>query len=573
MDLNLSNINESYKSEIEFLYLRNRESHCDKLLKRIHEIHKMQIADKNFSEISFTMSLTAHAIYTGSKSEYQQVMSMLSEAKFLALNENDKPGIAIADLYKGMIQYEEGYTKEALSVLSKVKRADLPFDCMQNDLDSLLDKAKKQCQLDVEQEDPYTAILKVARTLSAETNIDKLLQIVVEEVKKVLNADRCTVFLLDEDKEMLCSKVALGLDSKEIRIPINTGIAGYVATTGKTINIKDAYKDSRFNKDVDLETGYKTKSIICIPIWNLNHEILGAFQVLNKLTGKFTQKDQDILLALSASLGIAIENARLFENQQKMIETQRQLFCSFIDTLSASIDARDKITAGHSSRVRMYSELISDIMNLPQPEKDNISHAAILHDIGKIGIKDSVLQKEGKLTDEEFSHIQQHVKMTYDILNKIYLNDEFKDVAEIASSHHEKYNGSGYFRNLKHNQIPLGGRILAVGDVFDAITSKRHYRDKMPVKQALDIIKNGAGSHFDPIVVNAFFKIKTDKLVSVFLSEINSILDLDAKKVLENYTVEYLYDLLSKESCDGISDEDKRFISLFDKYYNCKAGT
>ena len=410
----------------------------------------------------------------------------------------------------------------------------------------------------------------MARTLAAETNTDTLLKTVAEEIKKVLNADRCTVFLLDKEKNELWSKVALGLESKEIRFSADSGIAGYSAKTGEIINIKDAYSDPRFNKDIDRETGYTTKNMITMPIWNLKHEILGVFQVLNKLEGEFTAKDEETLLTIGASVGIAIENAKLFASQQKMIESQRRLFASFIDTLAASIDARDKITAGHSSRVKMYSELICDVLGISGQEKENILHAAILHDIGKIGIRDSVLQKEGKLTDEEYAHIQQHVKITYDILTKIYLNEEFSDVAEIASSHHEKYNGSGYFRKLHEGKIPFGGRILAVADVFDAITSKRHYREKMPVKQALDIIKSGSGSHFDPIVVEAFFKINTDRLVRVFLSEVDASLDDDAAKILENYTVDYLYNLLS--NIENLSDDKKMFVEVFDKYYNCKAG-
>ena len=111
---------------------------------------------------------------------------------------------------------------------------------------------------------------------------------------------------------------------------------------------------------------------------------------------------------------------------------------------------------------------------------------------------------------------------------------------------------------------------MAVADVFDAITSKRHYREKMPVKQALDIIKSGSGSHFDPVVVEAFFKINTDRLVRVFLSEVDASLDDDAAKILENYTVDYLYNLLS--NIENLSDDKKMFVEVFDKYYNCKAG-
>ena len=159
--------------------------------------------------------------------------------------------------------------------------------------------------------------------------------------------------------------------------------------------------------------------------------------------------------------------------------------------------------------------------------------------------RDAVLQKDGKLTDDEYKHIQEHVKITYDILNRVYISEEFKEVAEIASSHHEKYDGTGYFRKLKGEEIHFGGRVLAVSDVFDAITSKRHYRDKMPIKNALDIIKSGSWKHFDGNIVEAFFKIKLDRLVDVFLSEVDSVLyNNEDREILSKFDVEYLYNLL-----------------------------
>lgn len=425
---------------------------------------------------------------------------------------------------------------------------------------------------DMNGQKPLVALLKVARTLAAQTSLDALLNTIVQEINRALNADRCTVFLLDKKTNELWSKVALGMESKEIRFSADKGLAGYVAQTGEIINIQNAYEDPRFNRDVDVETGYRTTTILCMPMHNMNHEVLGVFQVLNKHNGVFTKEDEELLIAIGSSAGIAIENARLFDAQQKMIEAQKELFKSFIDTLSASIDARDKITAGHSSRVRMYSELICEVMNLDKQTTDNVVHGATLHDIGKIGIRDAVLQKDGKLTDEEYKHIQEHVKITYDILNKVYLSEEFKEVAEIASSHHEKYDGTGYFRKLAGEHICLGGRILAVSDVFDAITSKRHYRDKMPIKDALGIISSGSGRHFDPKIVDAFFAIRLDKLVKVFLSEVDWQLKPQDGDELSHYSVKDLYQLLISKNIEEFNESEHRFFDIFNYYYNCKAG-
>lgn len=120
-----------------------------------------------------------------------------------------------------------------------------------------------------------------------------------------------------------------------------------------------------------------------------------------------------------------------------MYREQKLLFESFIDTLATSIDARDKITAGHSTRVRLYSILLADAIGMDPKDKSLLEKAAILHDIGKIGIRDSVLQKDGKLTDEEYKHIQEHVRITHNILNKIYMSPDFRIITEMACSHHE----------------------------------------------------------------------------------------------------------------------------------------
>lgn len=541
-------------------------------------IHNTFLLNKSYEFIAQNLSLLAVLKYKADKSNYKIALNMLDDAKFLAENSQNKNAIKTNYFCWGYIYFSEKNYSQALSLLKQARNVTSENSIINikvMDLISRIESMEVDCTpaaMDTDIEKPLVALLNVARTLAAETSLELLLKTVAEEIKKVLDADRCSVFLLDKTSNELVSKIALGMGTQEIRFPANTGLAGYVAQSGEIINIKDAYADSRFNQEIDKETGYKTKTILCMPIWNMKHEILGVFQVLNKQNGYFSKEDEEVLIAIGSSAGIAIENARLFESQQLMINQQKELFKSFIDTLAGSIDARDKITAGHSSRVKMYSELLCDAMNTDEKTKANIIHAAVLHDIGKIGIKDAVLQKDGKLTDDEYKHIQEHVKITYDILNRVYISEEFKEVAEIASSHHEKYDGTGYFRKLKGNDIHFGGRVLAVSDVFDAITSKRHYRDKMPIKNALDIIKSGSWKHFDGDIVDAFFKIRLDRLVEVFLSEVDSVLyDEQDREPLSRYDVDYLYSLLDKDESEQ-TDEEKSLIELFNRYYNCKAG-
>ena len=549
------------------------------LVPKAEMIHNTFLLNKSYEFIAQNLSLLAVLKYKTDKNNYKIAINMLEDAKFLAENSHNKNAIKTNLFCRGYIYNAEKNYAMALNLLKQARNINSSNDVINTKVSNLIVQIEKLNVADNDAdstasvEKPIVALLNVARTLAAETSLEHLLKTVAQEIKKVLDADRCTVFLLDRQRNELVSKVALGMGTQELRFPADKGLAGYAAQMGEIINIKDAYQDERFNPDIDRETGYKTKTILCMPIWNMKHEILGVFQVLNKNNdGVFSKEDEDILIAIGSSAGIAIENAKLFESQQMMIDQQKELFKNFVDTLAASIDARDKITAGHSNRVKMYSELICEVMGLDERDTANIIHAAILHDIGKIGIRDAVLQKDGKLTDDEYKHIQEHVKITYDILNRVYISEEFKEVAEIASSHHEKYDGTGYFRKLKGEEIPLGGRILAVSDVFDAITSKRHYRDKMPIKNALDIIKSGAWKHFDGDIVEAFFKIKLDRLVDVFLSEVDTVLyDIKARETLDKYDVNTLFSLLTSEP-ENLTDSDRALIELFNTYYNCKAG-
>lgn len=357
------------------------------------------------------------------------------------------------------------------------------------------------------------SLLRVAQAMSGERDLEKLLELVMEETKYALDCDRCTVFIYDQEQNELWSRIASGLDdNKEIRFPAHLGLAGYVCKTGEVLNIKDAYDDPRFNKEVDKKTGYKTENLLCMPMRNRQNEIVGVFQVLNKRNGHFEKTDEDLLMAISSQAGVALENAKLASDQKTAFE-------SFITTLSRTIDARDPITAGHSERVAQYAQTIGVEMHLNDEETETLVYSSLLHDIGKIGIREDILTKDGRLTEKEYRHIQKHAEYTYEILKNIHFEKHLKRVPEIAASHHEKMDGTGYFRGLKGNEIPLLGRILALSDVFDAITSRRHYRNRMPFDRVLKILAKDSGSHFDPDCVDAFFNVSLSQLGQILLVE------------------------------------------------------
>lgn len=516
--------------------------------------------------VSIAMSLLGVSKYLADNKNISDAKDLIKDAEFIASQIKDVTAKAVSEYVKGIIEFQEGNNSIAIAHFKNSQNILKDTDD-ELSLTSSINTRLKQLDNNLGFEtptksDPLVSLVKIGRSITAVTDIDVLLKVIAEETKNAVQADRCTVFLLDKEKDELWSKVALGLESSEIRFPADKGLAGYVVKTGEPLNIPDAYNDSRFNPDIDKKTGYHTKTILCMPIKNNNKEIIGAFQVLNKNDGIFTKNDEDLLVAIGGSASIALENAQLFEQQKELYKEQKALFESFIDTLATSIDARDKITAGHSVRVKLYAVLLTEQLNCDTKFKELIEKAAILHDIGKIGIRDSVLQKEGKLTDEEYKHIQEHVKITYEILNKIHMSEDFKQITEIACSHHEKYDGSGYYRHLKGEEIVLGGRILAVADVFDAITSKRHYRDKMPIKNVIDILLNGKDKHFDGHLVDEFLNISADKIIRVFLTENNNTLSDDDAKILSEYNLKDIYEYIvnNDEQHESITD-------LFEHYY------
>jgi len=256
----------------------------------------------------------------------------------------------------------------------------------------------------------------------------------------------------------------------------------------------------------------------------------------------------------------ALETYQLKLDNENLITDLKDLFSGTVKAIIEALDAKDSFTLGRSRRVAFYALKLVNKMALSPAEVSQIELAGLLHDIGMIGVSDDILAKAEKLTPEEYQHIQEHVEITHNILAKIHMSDDFQQITDIACSHHEKFDGSGYYRKLKGEEIPFGGRVLAVSDVFDAITSKRHYRDKMPIEKVIDIIMKGSGSHFDPLVVEKFLAIKLTDIVKVFLTENSLILDDEDSKTLEKYNLLDLYYSI-------VNNCSNKLLMVFNKYY------
>ena len=343
-------------------------------------------------------------------------------------------------------------------------------------------------------------ILDVTRRLMSITDLDALLRDMAQATTTLLDADRATIFIVDREKNELWSRVALGTGVGEIRLAMGVGIAGTVAATGETINIPDAYADPRFNPEPDKRSGYRTRSLLTFPMTGQNDRVIGVFQVVNKKGGEhFTPDDEETLSSLGASAAVAVENAQLLAGQKRLWET-------LIETLAVTIDARDQQTAGHSQRVTRYAEVIGRAMGLAGIELEKLRAAALLHDYGKIAVRDEFLTKPGKLDEAEFAYMKAHAEKTGEFLAHLEFPHDMREVPIMAAQHHERMDGKGYPRGLPAERIVLGARIVAVADVFDALTAPRYYKPAYTLEKTLEIMETMAGDHLDPAVIGALRK-------------------------------------------------------------------
>ncbi len=418
---------------------------------------------------------------------------------------------------------------------------------------------KEQIDILKVENERLNSLLHISKSFTSELDLENLLNKITDVVRSALNADRCTIYLYDEEHNELWSKVATGLKD-ELRFSAELGLAGYTARTGEALNIADAYMDTRFNPEIDKETGYKTKSVLTAPLRDDDNNLTGVFQVLNKKEGQFSDDDQKLLNAISAAAATALENAKSYESLHRS-------FISFIETISTTLDSRDYITSGHSRRVSMYSVQIAHLMKLSRQDIEKIRFASLLHDIGKLGIPEMVLFKNKKLSEDEYEIIKRHATLSYSILDKIKFQKHLDDIPQIAASHHEKIDGKGYPKGLKGDQIPLGGKIIAVCDVFDALTSRRQYSDRLSMEKVIEILESETGTSFEPYVVYQFKNIPLNNLVEILeFGHQEELLKKDLD-FLKKYT---LKDLLDIRRSSSRTAEQRRVDESFIRYYSRK---
>jgi HD-GYP domain-containing protein (c-di-GMP phosphodiesterase class II) len=346
------------------------------------------------------------------------------------------------------------------------------------------------------------ALMKMAALINSSLDPDDIRQTAVGLATTCVGADAASLFLLDPETGELYFEAVTGEKGqglKQTRLQPGQGIAGWVARKGGPLLIDDVRSDKRFHHGIDEITGYETRSMIVVPV-SSKERMLGVFQAINKLEGFFTQDDLDMLETIAHQVGIAIENAILFQEQ-------KDTFLGVTMAFAEALEKRDNYTGGHTRRVCEYSLAIAHRLGLSQSQTEELRISAILHDIGKIGVADRILQKPGKLDDDEFREMCRHPQLGSEILEHV---KALRKMLGGVRHHHEKFNGGGYPDGKKEEQIPLTARIIAVADAFDAMTSNRAYRSSLGVEHALKELELFSGKQFDPQVVGAFMRAYQD---------------------------------------------------------------
>lgn len=339
-------------------------------------------------------------------------------------------------------------------------------------------------------------LIDFSSLINSSLEIGEIRKRATEAAITLADAETGSMLLLDSETGELVFEVALGHPGellKEVRLAKGQGIAGWVAEKGEPLILNDVQADPRFFKDADAKSSFQTRSMICVPV-KTKEKIIGVLEAINKKTGAFVREDSEIMAALSNQVAVAIENAGLYaELKDAFYETTK--------ALAEIIEKRDPYTGGHTQRVMNYSVEIGRMMKIPPRTLENLKLSAILHDIGKIGVKDEVLLKNGPLSSDEAVAMKRHTEYGSEILGHV---KQLREVIPGVRSHHEKFDGTGYPDKLKGDDIPLLARIIAVADTFDAITTDRPYRAGASVRAALEELRKFAGTQFDGDVVEKF---------------------------------------------------------------------
>ncbi len=424
----------------------------------------------NVQLLIFFMVCSSSCGYILSRKIIMSIIKITKEAQFISQGNISK---RIATSEKGEINELTQY-----------------FNQITNDLEKNIGDLKESKKI------MQSVLMRIGNAMASTQKTESILGLTVETLTNALTAHSGAIMLLVKDKLRLM--VAHGIDPKQqesIEIKQGAGIIGWVAKEKKSLNVSRTQRDRRF--DVEVKMGFAHKSMICAPLM-FKDKILGTISAHDKEKDEVFSEDDLILLEnLATQVAIAIENNRLnLDIERTYVET--------ISALALAVEAKDPYSRGHSKRVSEYVTKLAEEFRLDKGTISMLQDAALLHDIGKIGIKDNIVLKPGVLSPEEKRQMHHHAIIGENIIKPIH---SLAKVAHLVRHHQERVNGQGYPDGLSGEEMTLSLKILIVADAYDAMTSDRPYRKAMNKKEAKKELIKYSGIYFDSRVVEEFIRI------------------------------------------------------------------
>ena len=360
---------------------------------------------------------------------------------------------------------------------------------------------KKLSQETLELYKEINILYNISEKIAASIGIKDVARMVIHEAMKHIEATDGFILLMDKDTEELTitaelynrlgMELTMNLNKKLERV--DKSFVKNVMESKIGVIVNDTCLDERINREKCV-----LSSLICVPLI-VKTKVIGAIVIGSEQKVLYKAQDLKLCNALAIQAGATIENARLYD-------VLKETFLDTVQTLSEIIEMRADPAKGHTRRVINYSLNIAKALGISSVEIVKVKLAAILHDIGNVGISDALLKKREGLTAEEFEIIKHHPILGSEMIKRI---EQLKDVAPVVRAHHERYDGAGYPDGLKGEEIPLAARIIAVADAFDEMTNQNG--ENLSLYFASEAIKNNSGTQFDPQIVDAFFNIYKDK--------------------------------------------------------------
>jgi putative nucleotidyltransferase with HDIG domain len=349
------------------------------------------------------------------------------------------------------------------------------------------------------------SLSEIDRTIASILDVRISLQMILRHVCEQLAVDAAGVLVFNEPLQSLEFTAGRGLLSPGMlgtRQRLGEGQAGKAALERQMVQIPDVAASRAVFSRSNFIKAEQVAAYFAIPLITKG-KLKGVLEVYQRTPLYPNEEWLDFLNTLASQAAIAIDNVQMFEHLQRSTDELELAYDATIEGWSHALDLRDKETEGHTQRVTELTVRLARLFGISEMDLVQVRWGALLHDIGKMGVPDGILLKPGPLTDEEWVVMKKHPGLAYELLTPIRF---LRQALDIPYCHHEKWDGSGYPRGLKGDRIPLVARIFAVVDVWDAVTSDRPYRLAWSQEKARQHIREGAGTHFDPHVVEKFFE-------------------------------------------------------------------